>query len=347
MLEIRDLLVELKDMHIEIPYLRIEDGDYLSVIGMSGTGKTVFLETLAGFHRPKRGEIILNGKRIDVLPPKERGLAIVYQDYLLFPHMTVRENIEYGLRMRKLKDVSTIDIMVKELEIDNILNRYPKTLSGGEKQKVSLARALVINPKLLLLDEPFASLDVQTREKARLLIRRIMKKHRITTIHVTHDLQNVFTLANKVLVMNNGKIEQFGSVNDIVSRPANEYVANFFSFNIFKCTAKDAGSYTKLKCGDVELVTADKAHGEVLTTIKPEDIIISREKVKSSARNVVEGEVINVERRGRLVWLTVDMGMLLLVVLTPNSIEMLGIKRGSRVYCIFKASALHIIGKNQ
>ena len=345
MLEIKDLLVKLKNIRIEIPQLRIERGDYLAIIGMTGAGKTVFLETMAGFHKPAGGEINLEGRRIDILPPKERNLAIVYQDYMLFPHMNVRENIQYGLRIRGLKDDGEIEEIAKELEIDNLLDRFPQTLSGGEKQRCALARALIIKPQLLLLDEPFAALDPKTREKARVIVKRITEKYGITVIHVTHQMEDVFALANKVLVMKSGKVVQFGDVDEIISKPANEYVAHLFSSNVFKCIANDKKSYTLLKCGPVELITIDRAQGEVLVTIRPEDIIISREKISSSARNILQGKIVRVEQRGRLVWLTVDFGIVLKVLLTPNSLQMLRLEDGSEVYGIFKASALHVIGK--
>ncbi len=345
MLEIKNLLVNLSGIRIEIGHLTLERGDYLAVIGMTGAGKTVFLETLAGFHKPQRGEIILNGRNLNSMPPSNRKIGIVYQDYMLFPHMTVRENIAFGLKM-KGRNYQVVDELARELQITHLLNRFPTNLSGGEKQRVAIARALAINPSLLLLDEPFAALDIKARENARNLVKRIVERRNIITIHVTHNIEDVFSLANKVLVMKSGKVVQFGTLEEVVYGPINEYVAGFFSSNLVKCrTLKDLGDSTLLSCNGVELITSDRVFGEVLASIRPEDIIISRERIKSSARNVLRGEVVDMEHRGRLVWIVVDVGIQLKVVLTPNSVEALGIKKGDSIYVIFKASSLHIVGK--
>lgn len=199
---------KLKDISFEV-----KKGEYFIVMGHSGAGKTLLLETIAGIYKPDRGRIYLNGEDITEIPPEKRGIAYIPQEYALFPHLSVYDNIAFGLKIRRFNK-SEIEKTVKELAeilgIVHILKRKPKTLSGGEKQRVAIARALAIKPKLLLLDEPFSNLDYQIRSKLIEEMKKWRKELEFTAIHVTHNFEEAIALGDRVGIMTNGSIELIG-----------------------------------------------------------------------------------------------------------------------------------------
>lgn len=214
---------QLKDIN-----LQIQEGEYFVILGKSGTGKTVFLETIAGLHRIFQGEIFLKENRIDNLEPEARSLGFVYQNYELFPHMTVLENIEFGLKIKKvdkLERQKRLDGIVGELNIENILHRYPKNLSGGEKQRVALGRALVLNPDIMLLDEPFSALDIEIKFKLQKKLKEIHKNHNKTIIHVTHDIEEALFLGDRIGIMEDGRMDRVYQKDEAYKEPiVNEYL---------------------------------------------------------------------------------------------------------------------------
>ncbi len=207
MIKIRDLEVKLGNFKLVIPRLDISDGEYLIVMGPSGVGKTIFLNTLAGFIKPYRGRIYLNNLDITDQPPEYRRFAIIPEDYGLFPHMTVYGNISYGLKVRGLNDsiikARVIEI-AKILEIDKLLDRYPDSLSAGQKQRVALARALIINPNVILLDEPLKSLDPRIHAKAISFLKEIHSRIKFTAIHVTHNIIEAVELGDEIAFIKDG-----------------------------------------------------------------------------------------------------------------------------------------------
>ncbi len=349
LLKVENLSIELGEFKLENASFGVEKGDYLMIIGPTGSGKTIILETIAGFYQPKQGRIYMKGKDITTLPPEKRGISMVYQDYMLFPHMSVYDNIAFGLRKKNdnEKEIKNeINHIAKVLEIQHLLNRSPTTLSGGEQQRVAIARALVVKPEILLMDEPFSSLDVKTRERMRKLVKNAMEEYDTTVIQVTHDFEDVFTLADKIIIMKGGKILQMGTPEEIFSKPANEFIANFVSTNLLRCKAiKNEDNLSVLNCNGVILYSAEEVDvkGEVTVSIRPEDIIISDNMVKSSAKNVLRAKVIEMEKRGNLVWVTIDAGIRLRVIITPNSAEALGIRENKEIYAIFKAASVKVI----
>ena len=349
MLKIRNLQVQLENFHIKINELKIENGDYLIIVGPTGAGKTVFLETIAGFHIPVAGEIILNGKNITNLPPHKRGVAMVYQDYMLFPNMSVEENIAYPLKIRGKEWKNEVEELAEQLEIKNLLQRYPKTLSGGEMQRVAIARAVITKPSLLLLDEPFSALDPNMRDSARKLIGKFLENMKIDTVHVTHDFSDAWILGNKLAVMKDGKIVRFGNVEDVFSNPQDDFVANFLgATNILSGKVKGKEEeLTVVNVNEKNIYTVDSAPEgkEVLLSIRPENIIVSKNRIEGSQRNSILLNIEEIYREGHLIWLTLknDKGLSLKVMLTPNAIEALKLEEGDRVYASFKASATKIV----
>ena len=216
--------------------LNIEKGEFISFLGPSGCGKTTLLRTISGLEELNSGHIFLKGKDISNLHPSKRNFSIVFQSYALFPNMTVWENIEFGLKMKKEKDYDEkIKSIIDMVELNGKENYYPNELSGGQQQRVAFARALITRPKILLLDESLSALDAKIRKSLRDKLRKIQKQLGITTIFVTHDQEEALAVSDRVFVMNKGEISQFGTPEEIYTNPANEFMVDFIgNYNIFK-----------------------------------------------------------------------------------------------------------------
>lgn len=261
-----------EDFKLEINDLRVKDGEFLTLLGPSGCGKTTTLRIIAGFEKPDSGEILFDGKSVNELPPYERGIGIVFQDYALFPHMSVFKNVAFGLEMRRLPKAE-IERRVKwALELVGLKgfeNRYPEQLSGGQQQRVALARALVVEPQVLLLDEPLSNLDAKIRERLRGEIRRIQRELGITTIYVTHDQEEAMAISDRIAVMNVGKLEQVGSPLELYYRPKTEFVARFLGLsNILELEARNGVACAGKLCFPVE------REGRVRIFFRPESVVI-------------------------------------------------------------------------
>jgi ABC-type Fe3+/spermidine/putrescine transport system ATPase subunit len=236
MLVLHHIHLGLGDFSLRDLNLEIGQGEYLVLLGPTGTGKTVLLETIAGLHRPGQGTILLEGVDITALAPEQRRLGVVYQDYALFPHLNVAANIGFGLRMQgydRAGERRAVEEMAAFLGIDHLLHRVPKTLSGGERQRVALARALVLKPRMLLLDEPLSALDRMTRDRLMAELKRIHRKLGITILHITHDLGEACFLADRLAILRNGAILQTGSPDVITDRPVNHFVARLVGHRNF------------------------------------------------------------------------------------------------------------------
>jgi iron(III) transport system ATP-binding protein len=279
--------------------LRVEHGQLVCLLGPSGCGKTTTLRLIAGFIEPSSGEIEVGGKVLSspsrTIPPEGRKMSMIFQSYALWPHMTVAENVAYGLKIRKL-DRATIDAKLKAIlstaRLEALAERYPGELSGGQQQRVSLARALVVEPETLLLDEPLSNLDANLREEMRFEIRRLHDQYRYTTVYVTHDQAEAMTTADLIAVMNKGRVEQLGPPEEIYARPRSEFVARFIGgSNVLAANALD-GSRVSV-AGGVLRTTGRKlvAGRPVAVSVRQHEIGIELEVPPSGKENHLHGVV--------------------------------------------------------
>lgn len=210
--------------------LDIEPGEFITLLGPSGCGKTTTLRMIAGFEDPTGGEVTLDGKNMIDMPPNRRPMAMVFQSYALFPHLKVRDNVAYGLKLRRMSSAKVneeVDLALESMNIQQYAHRAPNQLSGGQQQRVALARAMVMKPKVLLFDEPLSNLDAKLREHMRLEIRRLQRHSGITSVYVTHDQSEAMSMSDRIVVMNKGQVEQAAAPDVIYRQPASVFVADF------------------------------------------------------------------------------------------------------------------------
>jgi len=345
MLEIKNISVKLGDFQLRDINLDLDRGDYYILLGKSGVGKTVLLEIIAGLITPDAGKIFLAHKDITHEKIQKREVGIVFQDYAVFPHLTVKQNIEYPLKHRKLTTKERKSLVQEFSELTNIthlLTRGTQNLSGGEMQRVALARMLVTQPQCLLLDEPLASLDVQLKGDLRNLLRKINQKG-TTILHVTHDYEEAIALSNKVAVMQEGKIIQKGNTKEVFQKPANEFVANFTGIKNF-FAAEFLNQNTAKINNILEIKVSNKGQlkkGKII--ICGEEIILSKDKIESSAVNNFKGTIKQVIAYLTNYELIVDIGIELSVVITEESLIKYQFSENKEVWVSFKSSAIKII----
>jgi molybdate/tungstate transport system ATP-binding protein len=326
--------------------LEISKNEYFVLLGPTGAGKTLTLELMAGFYVPDKGRILINGVDVTHLPPEKRNVGFVYQDYSLFPHMTVEENIAFGLEMHKIPRMKVerkVREMTELMGISHLKGRYPSTLSGGEQQRVSLARALAINPNVLLLDEPLSALDPRTQSFLREELKRIHETQNVTTVHVTHNQTEALILADRIGVIMNGEIIQVSAPHELFNKPINERIADFVGVeNILKGTIKsnkDGVALINVDNREICALTEIK-DGKVDVFIRPENIVLSKDPLRSSARNVFKSRIARMNNLGPILNVELDDG--LKIFITRQSAEEMGLKQGVKVYASFKATATHV-----
>ena len=290
--------------------LDVEEGEFVSFLGGSGCGKTTTLRMIAGFETPTEGSIRINGDEIANVPPNKRGVGMVFQNYALFPNMTVRKNIEFGLKVAKWRPVEIakrIEEMLSLIHMEELGDRYPHQMSGGQQQRAALARALAVRPRVLLLDEPLSALDAKIRGQLRTEIRAIQQKLGITTIYVTHDQEEALSISDRVAVMRDGLIEQIGAPFEIYNHPATPYVATFIgTLNVIPATAIDPAAGTVAVDGQLLKTGTDfdaRPGDETRLSIRPEAISLG-----GDSGNVLEGKVTNVKLLGSIVRIVVSVG---------------------------------------
>jgi len=277
--------------------LDIEKGQFVSLLGPSGCGKTTTLRVIAGFIETKAGDFIFDGHNYTKLAVHKRNFGLVFQSYALFPHLSVFDNVAFGLKMRKTTKEElrkAVEEILEVVDLKAFSKRYPKELSGGQRQRVALARALVIKPDLLLLDEPLSNLDAKLRLKMRVEIKKLQQKLGITTLFVTHDQEECFSISDKVAVMNKGVVEQYDSPETIYSHPKTEFVARFIGFeNFINLKKQELGRF--LTDDGISLQISDDqnlADSDAMSygTIRPDDLELLSAETSQTA-NVIEGNI--------------------------------------------------------
>ncbi|ADL12860.1 tungstate ABC transporter ATP-binding protein WtpC [Acetohalobium arabaticum] len=348
MIKLENISKDLGDFKLKNIDLELKEEEYFTILGPTGTGKSILLEVIAGLQQPEEGDIWFEDELVSNLPPEDRQIGMVYQDYMLFPHLDVKENILFGLKLRKesaAEKKQKLQQIVSLLGINDLLDRSVKTLSGGEKQRVALARALIISPKILLLDEPLSALDPSTKNKIQQDLKRVHTELGTTTLHVTHDFNEALSLADRIAIMQEGEIVQVGSPQQVFKQPESNFIAEFVgSKNIFVGQVVHKDDRTVIKINeDIELEINTEKEGDISLIIRPEDIIISHQFFNSSARNSYQGVVKEVKERLSIVEVKVDIGIEMIAYITYRSLEEMGIEPGKEVYLTFKATACHVI----
>ncbi|RLI80928.1 molybdenum ABC transporter ATP-binding protein [Archaeoglobales archaeon] len=339
MLKLEKVSKSWTEFEIKNICLEIGDTEYLTILGPSGAGKTLFLELIAGIYTPDSGRIFMDGKDITSLPPEKRNLAYIPQNYALFPHLTVFGNIAYGLKLRKTPNVrEEVKEIAKIMGISHLLHRKPKTLSGGESQRVAIARALVVKPKLLLLDEPFSNLDIQTRTKLINEMRKLKSQLSFSALHVTHSFEEVLDLGDTVGIILDGELVQRGEVRDVFSKPVSDKVARFLGFdNIFEGVAEGR----ILKVDGISIKLPVEAEGRVRIGIRPESILVSKNIIHSE--NVFKATVTAFEDIGAVIRLTLKAGNIeFRAFVTRSFLFEMGMKSGTEVCIGFNTSDVYV-----
>ena len=279
--------------------LQVERGQFVSLLGSSGCGKTTTLRLIAGFSEPNEGSIFFDGRDITHVPLHKRNFGFVFQSYALFPHMTVFDNVAFGLKMRKVPKAETqqrVTEMLELVDLKGFEKRYPREMSGGQRQRVALARAMVIRPDLMLFDEPLSNLDAKLRVKMRVEIRRIQQELGFTAIYVTHDQEECFAISDQVAIMNNGVIEQMDSPAHIFNSPKTEFIARFVGFENFFDLTRRGGSLTT-DSGLALRVARDLPGERFRACIRPEDVTLR--PAGETGENTLPGEVLVTTFLGR------------------------------------------------
>lgn len=348
MIRVFNLSIQVGSFKLENVSLDADSGDYLVILGPSGVGKTILLECLAGLRKVESGKIIVNNVDVTEELPERRGLVFVPQNYALWPHMSVYENIAYPLKLRRVRKEemrTRVEKIAEELGITDLLYRRPGTLSGGERQRVALARALVTKPKAILLDEPTAALHPGLRSSAWRLLKSLHKRLGFTAIHVTHDVAEASYLATKAAFMWEGKIIKEGALEEILStKEASIYLGDTnYLHGIIKGTEKNV-VLVDIDGKILRAVARNFTVGERITlTLRPEDIVLLKERPNAvSAMNIMPAVITEIENRGALVLVkaNVSESLKLKAYVTKASADHLGIKEKADIYMMFKASAL-------
>jgi molybdate/tungstate transport system ATP-binding protein len=351
MIEFDRVSIALGDFLLDKVSLSIRKGDYYFIMGPSGAGKTIILEAISGLLLPDSGRILHDGHDVSGIPPEKRRIGLVYQDYSLFPHMTVEKNIAFGMRMRRLPKPEIggqVKQLMKQFEITHLAQRAPLTLSGGEQQRVAIARALAIEPELLLLDEPLSALDPLSRERCIEELRSLHRDHGLTIVHVTHDRRDAASLGTRMAMIIDGRLVQEDRVETIFSSPCMERVARFIGYeNIIQGTVvscEDGLCIVNIGQNLVSGVTGANKGDNVTLCIWADDItVFLSDGRKTSARNTFEGIIIRKSVSGSLATITIDTGVEITAVVTVKSAKELALDTGKRVCISFKATAIHVI----
>jgi len=327
----------------------IEDGEFVVFVGPSGCGKTTTLRMIAGFEDPTSGEIRIDGKVVNDLEPRDRGLGMVFQSHALFPHKNVAQNIEFGLRMKKVphaERVKRVREVAEMVRIMHLLDKMPGQCSGGESQRIALARTLVTNPSTFLLDEPLSSLDAKLRRELRAECDRLHEVLKRTFIYVTHDQEEAMTLADRIVVMHQGKVVQVGSPLDIYSNPVSYFVADFFgspSMNLVAGEVTGANGTARFRASTFEVALPPSLHGAkpgpASLGIRPEHVVVTRNGEASATLPLRL-----VEPLGKDTLLYFDDGSERAFVAVTEGLSMADVEVGAQLGLNLPPEQLHLFG---
>jgi len=332
--------------------LKIDDGEFMVLLGPSGCGKTTTLRLIAGLEKPTSGRIYFDGVVVNELEPRERKIAMVFQDYALYPHMTVYDNISLNLQISKVPKEEIRRRVVETAEllgISHLLQRKPGQLSGGEQQRVALGRAIIRNPSVFLMDEPLSNLDAALRVRMRGELKKLHERLKTTTVYVTHDQVEAMVMADRVAVMRLGRIQQVATPREIYDRPANRFVAEFIGspkMNIFEAALVagdahhlDSGHFRVQLTPEVARLLAERSRSpELLVGVRPEDVLVSRQP----AEGYVEARVYLVENIGNLTFITLERGEVLITAQVPPDFNA---REGDRLHFKLPADRIHVFDK--
>ena len=355
MLSVRGISKSLGDLTLRDVSFEVQQGQYFVLLGASGVGKSVLLEIIAGLNRPDAGQVFVDGKDVTGEKIQKRKIGLVFQNSTLFPHITVYDNIAYPLRCKRLRNSQIRERVVKlakAFAVTGLLKRSPQTLSGGESQRVSLARAVASEPRCLLLDEPISSLDVKARPQMRALLRKINAKGQ-AIVHVTHDYTEAVSLGTHIAVMEDGRIAQAGTVEQVFHHPKSEFVARFVGIrNFFKgqleYSDKRRPSARQFSSSSLSFsILTDGPGGSGYIMVRSEDVTIGNAASHTSARNNFEGTIADIIPAGIGVEVIVNIGagspVEVAALITAESVKALQLSCGKKVWVSFKASAVKYV----
>ncbi len=331
-------------------------GQVYGILGPSGAGKSVLLETIAGFYWPDHGRILIEGRDVTRAAPEARRVGFMFQDYALFPHLTVAQNVKFGLQFRRSRprptEHSQVQDLLARLGLEQIAERHPSNLSGGEKQRVALARALAMEPAFFLFDEPLSALDARTRDSLREELRTLLRELGVPAIYVTHDQTEALVLADRLAVIRDGVLLQEGTPSEVFGAPVDEFVARFVGVETIiagrvLCTHDGVATVQVTPERRIEAVDHGAARSpSVLVCIRPEDVALNRPPAKDSAgANQFPGRVVGGEPLGPMLKVKLDCGFPLTAFVTKRTYLDLKLAPGAEVVAHIEAAAVHLIGQ--
>ena len=333
---------------------RVEEGEFFSLLGPSGCGKTTTLRMLAGFVAPSGGTILIGGSEVTFLPPERRGIGIVFQNYAIFPHMNVFDNIAFGLLMRKVAKAEIarrVSAALDQVGLRGYEARYQRELSGGEQQRVALARVLITEPGILLLDEPLSALDKKLREEMKYWIKALQSDLGITTIYVTHDQGEALTMSDRIAVMDRGRIAQIGTPGEIYERPVNRFVTEFIGeSNLLDVTIRAVeGEFCRLSIGDLE--TTARSHpgigagAQAALVLRPEQVLLGEEAdaAEGSHLSRLPGVVLDHTYQGSFIRYRLEVGGQTVVAEVANRADRTVIADGASVAVAWRAEGAGLL----
>lgn len=348
MVALKDVNLKLGNFALSNINLDVKKGEHFVILGPSGNGKTVLAKSIAGLLHIDSGEIWIDGKRKDNLPPEDRGIGFVFQDHVLFPHMSVFDNIAFSLKIKKAKRIvirEKVENIAKALQITNLLNRSIENLSGGEKQRVALARSVIHKPDLLIMDEPYASMDKNMADELIIEEKKLQKQIKQTTIHITHNHEEAVTLADRICIMETGNIRMVGTPYEVFHKPKSSFVAKFLcTDNVYENAYLENGDkYSLVLYKNRKFYCkANGKKGRVALCIRSENVILNEEQPNMS-RNVFKGKLVGLYDKGEMFRCVIDIGFELISKVAKRELLAMNISQGETVYARISEDSIHVI----